>query len=697
MPDPKPESRYRWMLTNGAHLAVLSGFALAQPLLDILGRNAAFFAVRGSTSHAIVLFALSLVILPPLALLAAEALARLIDRRLARAVHLLFVGALSAVFVLYLFTKTGSLSGMISLVLAATAGVVALTLYWKASPVRSFLSILAPVPFVFVALFLFGSQAKDLVFVSAPKVENVRVKSKAPVVMIVFDELTTVSLMDSHGKIDAKRYPNFAFLARKSNWYRNDSTVHRATEGAIPSLVSGIRPPMKEVLPTYANHPKTLFTLLGKTYEMKVTEPLPLCPRSLCKKVAGDSELASSSTSSLLSDSGIVYLHLLLPEPYVNSVPPISDSWGNFGNKQQTSAPAVKQSSTGTFPACWRGACSFADSIKADTEKPTLYYTHLLLPHVPYLTTPSGRLYTSVEPDMDTDDYGRFLDDWAPIQTEQRFLLQVGYTDRALGIILRKLRSTGVFDKALIVVTSDHGSSFNPEAKRRLPSDANLDDIAFIPLFIKLPGQTKGKINDSFASSVDVLPTIARALHIKVPWKTDGHSLIGRRLPKNGTVSVKSGPTWVTAPLSQLRKQRARTLKHKLELFGQRSTAKLYRIGPHRELLGRRVSTLRHRSGGGTKVKLVNLKAFNHVDLTSSTLPLYLQGVVSGVSPETPLAVVINGKVGAMTYSYLQKGRTRMAATIPEKALRLGKNRVAVYALSDSGRSLVLQRLRVTG
>src|SRR4051812_27316224 len=40
-----------------------------------------------------------------------------------------------------------------------------------------------------------------------------------PVVMIVFDEFPTTSLLDAHGRIDAVRYPNFARLARDANWF----------------------------------------------------------------------------------------------------------------------------------------------------------------------------------------------------------------------------------------------------------------------------------------------------------------------------------------------------------------------------------------------------------------------------------------------------------------------------------------------
>ena len=64
--------------------------------------------------------------------------------------------------------------------------------------------------------------------------------------------------------------------------------------------------------------------------------------------------------------------------------------------------------------------------------------------------------------------------------------LQLGYADRVLGRLVAHLRETGLYDKALLVVTADHGISFRAGEKRRPLSDANLQDIAYVPLFVKL-------------------------------------------------------------------------------------------------------------------------------------------------------------------------------------------------------------------
>jgi Sulfatase len=700
MPDQEPKSRLRWALINGAHLTVLSSFALAQPLLDILGRNAAFFAIRGSSSLQIVLFALGLVFLLPAALLAIEVIVLLINRKLANAVHLFFICILSAVVALYFLTKKDALSGKTSLAVALCVGALAAALYRRTSALRSFLSVLSPAPLVFLALFLFGSQASDLVFQSTPKASAATVvKSKTPVVLIVFDELNSTSLMNAKAKIDAVRYPNFASLAGDATWYRGATTVHRATEGAVPAILTGQLPAQKEKLPTAAEYPNTLFSLLGKSYRMKVFEPLHLCPTSLCPKTSADTAEASSSTSSLLSDSGIVYLHLLLPEPYVGHVAPIGDTWGNFGKHDtQTTAKPARKTKSKDLTACLRGACKLADTI-SDSKEPALYFMHAILPHVPYVTLPSGRLYSIVEPNLATAPNGRWLADWPARQAEERYLLQVGYTDRALGVVLDRLRETGVYDKALVIVTADHGCSYRTGGDlRRLPTSSNLDDIAFIPLIVKLPGQKKGKINDSFVRSVDILPTIARVLGVKVRWHLDGKPLVGRRLPSNGTVAVKSGPTAVSMSLRALRAQRMRTLRQKVATFGSGSFSSIYRLGPHRNLLGRDVSALRVRTSSANKAKLANprrsdLKA---VDPSALVVPVYFQGTISGShSAQLDLAIALNGKIQAVTQTYTQDEKTRFAAMVPESALRRGRNSVTVFSVGGSDRALELTKLNL--
>ena len=79
----------------GLHLAALTSFAIAQQYFEPLADGPDFFIERGATSLDVLVFALGFVIVPPLLLLAAEALAGLVHERVRDALHLVFVADLS--------------------------------------------------------------------------------------------------------------------------------------------------------------------------------------------------------------------------------------------------------------------------------------------------------------------------------------------------------------------------------------------------------------------------------------------------------------------------------------------------------------------------------------------------------------------------------------------------------------------------
>jgi hypothetical protein len=682
VPGPEPESRLPGALRNGAHLAVLSALALAQPLFDILGKNAAFFAVRGSTSTEIVLFALGLILVPPLALVVIELGAAALSKTLAQALHLFFVGALVVLLALSVLTSSDAVQGGAALAVAVVAGGAAALAYRQLQAARSFLTVLVPVPFVFLGLFLLDSPVSKLVFADTPNVQAATVQARTPVVLIVFDELSTASLMDRSQRVDAGRYPNFAALARESTWFRSATTKYWLSEVAVPSILTG-RLPAPGRLPVLSEYPRNLFTLLGGSYRVKAIETLTrLCPPATCRETrSAQTRAVPGAAGSLASDVGIVYLHLLLPDPYADRLPQIDDSWGDFGDDDESEEP-VRRSESGEIEACGRNICQFTELV-SDDRRPTFYFLHSLLPHVPYVYLDSGRRYAIDARVLRGLDNGLWLDAWPALQSQQRYLLQLGYTDRALGLVLRRLRAAGVYDRAVVIVTADHGVSFRPRDQRRLPTASNLDDIAFVPLFVKLPGQKRGRVVDSLASTTDVVPTIARVLRLSLPWRVDGRALVGRRQPADGTVTVfKQDGSRVEAQLSELRVRRARGLARRVAALGTGSFARVYRVGPHRELLGRRVAQLRVRPSATARVEIDGRSLLSAVDPDSGFLPSYLEGRLTGRLPRRlELAVSVNGMIAAVTRTFRQHGQTRFAALVPERALRPGANDVAVFAV----------------
>lgn len=690
---PRPPSRTGEALRNGGHLAVLSALALAQPIFDILGRNPTFFAARGSTSREIVLFALTLVVVPPLVLTLVELAVGLVSRQAAYILHLVFVAGLGALLLLSVVTQAELVSGLGALAAATVGGVLLALAYARTTFVRSLVGVLVPVPLIFLALFLFQSDVKKLVFVDTPEVRAATVQARTPVVLIVFDELNTTSLMSARQNVDAGRFPSFGRLARESTWYRNASTTFWLSEGAVPAILTG-NPPRAGDLPMLAEHPRNLFTLLGSSYQMRVIETLTsLCPRSRCGNTRPEAaQEARGETNALASDVGIVYLHVVLPDPYVEHVPPIDTSWGNFGRSQDDAPERVQRDASGAIEPCARGVCEFAKLISAD-RRPTLYFLHSLFPHVPYVFLPSSRRYAIDARVLRGMKNGLWLSEWPAKQAQQRYLLQLVHTDRALGHVLDRLRATGVYDRALVIVTADHGVSFKNRDQRRLPTATNLDDIGLVPLFVKLPQQQRGRTDDSFVQTTSILPTIARVLGVPLRWRVQGPPLVGRRVPRDGVVTVyKQNNVPVRAQLASVRALRARTLARQVADFGSGNVASLYRIGPRRELVGRPVSALAVRPASGARVELDGASLYDAVDPTSGFLPSFVEGRATGLPEGQPLAVAVNGTIAATTQTFEFHSEQRFAAFVPEQTLRRGKNKVDVFAI----RGGVLEQLRGT-
>jgi hypothetical protein len=478
----------------GLHLAALTSFAFAQPLFDLLGRTPEFFAVRGATPGEIVVFALALVLVPPLVLLAVEA----VSGPARRWVHLGLVGALAALVALQGFDRVA-----VAVVLGAAASVA----YARFAPARTVLTVLSPAPLVFAALFLFHSPVSDLVLAEEAHAGTARVPAGAPVVLVVLDEFAGMSIMDRRGRLDGERFPGFARLARRSTWYRNAVSVSKATERAVPAILTG-RYVERGTLPIFADHPNNLFTLLGERYELNVHEGVTrLCPARLCPQRAR--RTLRSDVGLFVEDVGVVWAHVLLPDDLRERLPSIDNRWENFRGGRRS----------GVAPDRAAVVDRFVRSV-GPRDRPAVHFLHVLLPHAPYEYLPSGERYAAPPgmPGLRFEEWGP--DPRLPLQAQQRYLLQVGYVDRFVGRLLARMELTGLLDRSLVVVTADHGVSFHANDGRRT-SRRHLEDIAFVPLFVKLPGQRAGRVAERPIATSAVLPLIAHTLGVELPWRTD--------------------------------------------------------------------------------------------------------------------------------------------------------------------------------
>jgi hypothetical protein len=684
-------TRLRVDAVRGAHLLAVSGFALARPLFDLLGKNAEFFAVRGSTAGDIVLFALVVTFVPALVLLAIEVLVGLVSEAAATVLHHVFLGFLAAVFGVQALKRSG-VDGTAVLVVGSLAiGTAVALAAWRLRPARSFLTLLSAAPILFLALFLFDSGASKLVVSSgSAEAAAVRVRATTPIVFLLFDEFPAIDLQQADGGIDARRFPSFARLASESTWYRNTTTVSASTTVAVPAMLSGQKP-KRGALPILRDHPNNLFTLLGHRYRMAVTESQTrLCPQRLCKRTDAS---AGSRLSSLYSDVRVVYFHLIAPPALEQRLPAIDESWADFGGAStdedagpttaDTAGPPKVDFST-FYLSRVRDFDRFVASFRRPgSGPPTLYFLHVLLPHTPWLYFPDGRARAVITTNAPGRNGERWFNSQLAVQAWQRHLLQVGYTDKLLGKFLTRLHRVGLWDRSLVIVTPDHGISFRGGDLRRRPTRENLAELAFTPLFVKLPGQQDGRVVDSrHASTLDILPTIADVLGITIPWHVDGTSVLNGG-PGSPVVDVAG----VREPYAAALAQRRASLARQLSLFGSGDWGSQFAgTGPYRRLVGTPVSVLHVATDASATAHLdaVGAKLTRRFPRSPALVPSPLAGTLSGVKTGQAVALAVNGRVAAVSVAYRNPGGgpVRFSELVGENAFRTGRNVIRVYVVS---------------
>jgi hypothetical protein len=471
----------------------------------------------------------------------------------------------------------------------------------------------------------------------------------SPVVMLVFDEFPTDALRLPDGRIDSVRFPNFARLARTATWYPNAHTVFDHTPSAVPAILDALLP--REGLRADAeDHPDNVFTLFGEGGWKVVAseEASDVCGERYCPGAAESRKDIFTNLKHGRERRLQTWLRQIRPGP------------------------------------------------------PTFYFKHVLLPHLPWWFLPSGRQVDPARGHLAST--AGFHDPDLTRHNEQRFLLQLGYVDRQVGRLVARLRRAGLFDRTLIVMLADHGMSFDLNTEdRRQVTERNVDEIAPVPLFIKAPGQRRGRIDRAYVRTIDVLPTMAEILGLGIPWEPDGRPASDPATRARREVSiptrlferrVRIGARAWERRRRAIRRQRART-------FGTGSRSRrltgspwglVYRAVPYRLLLGRRVTSLEVGPPRGLEAELLEAERWRSVRPRAHVLPLQVAGWISPGVPfaKRVIAASVNGRIEALGRSFHLRSwdlRETFSLLLPESALRRGRNRVRLFAVSGRGES----------
>ena len=186
----------------------------------------------------------------------------------------------------------------------------------------------------------------------------------------------------------------------------------------------------------------------------------------------------------------------------------------------------------------------------ATLQEPFFAFIHYMEPHEPYnpparflglhLDGDSARHVTSVNQHalkfmsgavrMDGEDFDRL---------QRLYDGEVSYTDDCIGEVIRGLRSTGLLDSTLLVVTSDHGENLGDHGLMSHMFSVH-ESILQVPLIVRYPGGEHRGIEPSLVQTLDIFPTVATLLETNGRAATERDATVrgqfqGNALPPFGT------------------------------------------------------------------------------------------------------------------------------------------------------------------
>jgi hypothetical protein len=522
MPNSSPVRLLRVFLG----LLTLATFAIAQSVYQTIVGNPEFVRLNRVTHDDLLLIVFVFNVIPAAVLALAWALVQRWNPRLAAGFLSLSFFLLLMPFLLELHKRYLSprlLFHHNTVLLLIPLALAAAIVFRYRLEFERFLLVLSPVIVIFPALFLWRAWPEVSPVVAPPATAiqaGTTVTSPGPpIFMLVLDEFTRVALLDGSGNIDASRFPNFAKLAQESTWFNNATANADATTLAIPVIVTGNFP--RGYDPSDAAYPHNLFRLLAPNYKVAIhevetrfcTSSEYRCPDAV--RVSGKKHLLRAVANLYLLRIAPLFVVLRLQADQVQEE---RERFHDF----------------------------LAEIVPASSAKPVLEFMHHELPHSPYLLAPDG----TIHPRSPSSFYPSLAGNHAVIDgLRNDYEMQVEFVDRELGEFLNRLKEAGVYDQALVIVTADHGVSWKVEAPGRVLSEATADMILPIPLFIKLPGQTKPSVSNVDVQSIDLLPTIAGVVGVKVPWAVAGRDIFGANFkPRQKVMADADGHRFEYSP-----------------------------------------------------------------------------------------------------------------------------------------------------
>lgn len=665
-----------------AYIFFVVNLAILVPLLGVLGGQFNLFTAHGITGGAIISLLIYGVLLPSIVLSLLRGLAKLLGA--AKAFDGLILVVFIGIFLTYLFNKAGY--GILAsdyepailflTALLVTAGAVAIILNTGMLRKLSYFSLMIPLVLLH---FIFVSPASTLFAgLGGVRAEIPGGINDTPVILLVFDEFSGLTIQDAKGGLDVSRYPGFAEIALNADYFPNALTVDYRTDVSVPSMVSGtLRSSDKSGLAAGEN-----LIELFQDWGGGVLAQSSVLPADLMYE-------QQVNLYSFASDTLTLYLHIISHQDWIeNKIGVIPPTWKNFGIFYD----AGDEAHSGPLDIFE----SWVERLSNNTADKQFNFLHVEFPHAPYTSSATGRAQVNGE------IFRRQLFASETIDAEQPFLnvayhnylQQSSYADSLLQKLIEELKQSGLYDKSLIIVTADHGVSYNVSGlNRRIPlTEDSWRNIVSVPLIIKYPFQESGAVDGSFVTTLDIVPTIMDVTSVASPWDLAGESLKGLGA-ESQTSSVELTPGF------------EEYFDDAVALFeeGRSIKSSLFGVGsPVSEVAVNYTEDPNYSTLLNTDVSISAIEEFSDLhaiwggSLRPSEITQYGR-IYLGLEPTDGkvIAAVVNGKIQAVFVSGIVKGESgKFAFSLPEADTNPVEFAASLYEI-ETGEEIILKRIEI--
>lgn len=210
------------------------------------------------------------------------------------------------------------------------------------------------------------------------------------------------------------------------------------------------------------------------------------------------------------------------------------------------------------FDLVFRGAAEINEKVFAQLDqrasgRPFFLFVNYMDAHAPYRPpAPFDTLYDPKAKPMNMPQHrerradlysGKLQLD--PAEREHYTALYDGgitYLDSQLRLFFEHLKQLGLYDDALIVITSDHGEAFGEHGSMEHGMSAYQEQVR-VPLLIKRPHAREGKRIGALASGIDIVPTVLAESGLATMKELPGRALFFAQAAEERVVFSEHYPT----------------------------------------------------------------------------------------------------------------------------------------------------------